>query len=219
MDSFTRHHPAVERATLLESIHSSPLAMIVTDARLDDNPIIDANEAFTELTGYARDEILGRNCRFLSGPGTERDAKRELRAAVEEGRATVVELTNYRKDGSAFRNAVMLAPVRDANGVAYFVGSQMETGEGEGASGLRRSHARKLVEGLTPRLRQVLELMVPGYRNKEIAGMLGIHEKTVKMHRERLITALGIKSSAEAVRIAVEAELVVNDPARPRSEQ
>jgi PAS domain S-box-containing protein len=192
--------------------------MLITDAAAPDNPIIEVNDAFTRLTGYSRDEVVGRNCRFLAGPGTEADARLELRRAIEQSRATVVELTNYRKDGTPFRNAVMIAPVRDRSGAAiFFVGSQMETGEGEGASGLRRSHARKLIEPLTPRLRQVLELMVGGYRNKEIAGMLSIHEKTVKMHRERLLVALGVKTSAEAVRLAVEADLIVSDPARPQS--
>ena len=198
---------------LLAAIHQSPLPMLVTDNRKPDNPILDVNQAFLTLTGYSREDVIGRNCRFLTGPGTETEARSELRRAVIEGRPTVVEITNYRKDGRAFRNAVMLAPVRNGSGkTKFFVGSQMDTGEAGFSSGLRKDRARRLVATLTRRPRQVLELMVAGYRNKQIAGFLGIHEKTVKMHRERLLRALGVKSSAEAVRIAVEADLIIIDP-------
>jgi len=188
------------------SIHRSPIASIVTDNRLDDNPIVEANTAFEDLTGYPRNEILGRNCRFLSGSGTEPAARSALRSAVAQGQPTVVELTNYRKDGTPFRNAVMIAPVLDNNGnVAMFIGSQMEVNPANVGSGLRRAKAVQLVSQLTPRLRQTLELMASGYRNKQIGGMLGIEEKTVKMHRARLFQALSVNSSAEAIRIAVEA--------------
>ena len=111
------------------------------------------------------------------------------------GTPAIVELTNYRKDGTPFRNAVMLAPVLDAEGsVSMFVGSQMDVGAAGAGSGLRQTRARELVARLTPRLRQTLELMAMGYRNKQIGGFLGIEEKTVKMHRSRLIEALGVNT-------------------------
>ena len=56
---------------LRKSIHRTPIATIVTDNRAADNPIVEANDAFIALTGYALKEIVGRNCRFLAGPGTE----------------------------------------------------------------------------------------------------------------------------------------------------
>ena len=196
---------------LRASIHRTPIATIVTDNREADNPIVEVNEAFLLLTGYRREEVLGRNCRLLAGRGTEPEAQSALRAAIAGGRPTIVELTNYRKDGTPFRNAVMLAPVLDADGsTAMFVGSQMDVGAGGTGSGLRQTRARDLVANLTPRLRQTLELMAMGYRNKQIGGFLGIEEKTVKMHRSRLIEALGIKTSADAIRIAVEAGIVPN---------
>lgn len=185
-------------------IHRTPIATIVTDNRKADNPIVEVNEAFLALTGYSRDEVVGKNCRFLAGLGTEPEAQGVLREAVADGEPTIVELTNYRKDGTPFRNAVMLAPVFDEDGaVCMFIGSQMDVGDGSG--GLRQTRARHLVAKLTPRLRQTLELMAMGYRNKQIGGQLGIEEKTVKMHRSRLIDALGVKTSADAIRIAVEA--------------
>ncbi|MGA9580386.1 MAG: PAS domain-containing protein [Allosphingosinicella sp.] len=197
---------------LLASIEHSPIASVITDPRLPDNPILAVNQGFCELTGYERDEAIGRNCRFLAGPDTEPDSRATLRRAVEDGRPALVELTNYRKDGSAFLNAVMIAPVFGEDGeVAYFLGSQMDVGAGSGISVPRRQRAEELVSALTPRQRQVLEHMIAGYRNKQIAGLLAIDEKTVKMHRASLLTRLGIGSSAEAVRIGVEAGVQLSD--------
>lgn len=191
---------------LLASIDHSPIASVITDARLPDNPIVAVNRGFCELTGYGREEIVGRNCRFLAGPDTEGDGRASLRRAVAEGRPALVELTNYRKDGSKFLNAVMIAPVIGEDGtVAYFLGSQMDVGAGSGFSIPRRQRAGALVGKLTPRQRQVLEHMIAGYRNKQIAGFLDIDEKTVKMHRASLLARLGVGSSAEAIRIGVEA--------------
>ena len=106
-------------------------AAVVSDPRQPDNPIIACNHAFMQLTGFTREEILGRNCRFLRGERTEPEQTALLRAAVADGRAAMVELTNYKKDGTPFRNAVMIAPLFDTDGkLAYFLGSQMEIDEG-----------------------------------------------------------------------------------------
>ena len=198
---------------LLESIEHTPMATIVTDARLPDHPIVAVNAAFCALTGYAAAEIMGRNCRFLSGPETEPEAKALLREAIAAGRPALVELTNYRKDGAAFRNAVMIAPVLGEDGeVALFVGSQMDVTRASKPSEPRRSRAEAVVAGLSGRQREVLALMVRGYRNKQMAPQLGIDEKTVKMHRARLLAKLGVPTSADAIRIGVEAG--VQHPAR-----
>jgi len=196
---------------LIQSIHYSPIATILTDNRRPDNPIVDANDAFVQLTGYSRQDIIGQNCRFLAGPGTERPVQASVRQAIARGEPIVAELTNYRKDGRSFRNALMIAPVCDSEGqVALFIGSQMDVGNGQ-VAGLRETRSREMVERLTPRMKQVLELMSVGYRNKQIGGVLGIGEKTVKMHRARLMEALGVKTSAEAIRIALEANLLSSD--------
>lgn len=196
---------------LARSIAHSPIATVITDNRLHDNPIIFANAAFVALTGYPEHEIVGRNCRFLAGASTEPEARGALRQAIERAAPMVVELTNYKKTGEPFRNAVMIAPVLDSFGNAkLFVGSQMDVSSS--GSGLRSSRAKALLASLTKRQRQVLQRMTAGYRNKQIAGDLGIDETTVKMHRARLIRALGVSASADAVRIAVEGDLAISDP-------
>jgi PAS domain S-box-containing protein len=194
---------------LFGSIELSPMATVITNPRLPDNPIVAVNGAFCTLTGYLREEAVGKNCRFLAGPDTDASARAVLREAIAEARPALTEMLNYRRDGTRFRNAVMISPLFGPTGeLAYFIGSQMEVVEGALApSTLRRQRAQQHVNKLTLRQSQVLKQMLLGRRNKQIAAALGISEKTVKMHRAGLLTKLGVGSSADAVRIAVEAEL------------
>ena len=190
-------------------VAASPLAAVVTNPRKPDNPIEAVNTAFCTLTGYPKQEILGRNCRFLAGEGTEPWITAELRQAIEQRRPALVEILNYRRDGSAFRNGVMITPLFAPDGeVAWFLGSQVDLGAAaEGSLLGRRQRAEYLVAGLSPRQRQVLELVARGLLNKQIAGELELSEKTVKMHRALLFRNLGVGTTAEAIRIAVEAGL------------
>jgi PAS domain S-box-containing protein len=101
--------------------------VLITNPLLPDNPIIDVNPAFTRLTGYARDEVLGRNCRFLQGPDTDAAAVQRLRAAIAAGSDTSETLLNYRKDGTPFWNDLSIAAVRDAAGqLTHFIGVQTD---------------------------------------------------------------------------------------------
>lgn len=200
-------HEAGFEGALFASISLSPIATLVTNPRLPDNPIVCVNAAFCALTGYQERDILDRNCRFLQGADTESEQRASLREAIEHGRPALVVLTNYRKDGTAFRNAVMVAPLFGADGtIEYFIGSQMDITEAPDRSqNLRITHASALVKALTPRQKQVLECMARGLRNKKIGERLGIEEKTVKMHRASLLKRLGATTSADAIRIAIEA--------------
>jgi PAS domain S-box-containing protein len=193
----------------METVGASPLAMVVSNPRLPDNPIEVANAAFCNLTGYAESDIVGRNCRFLAGESTEPWVTGEIRAALRDRRPLLVDILNYKKDGTPFRNGVMITPLFDAEGgLAWFLGSQVDLGEpsADRLSG-RRGRAAALVADLPPRQKEVLESMARGLRNKQIAWEMKISEKTVKMHRALLLERLGVATSAEAIRIAVEAGL------------
>src|SRR5688572_25377878 len=98
------------------AIGAIPMAMVITDAHQPDNPITFANDAFLKLTGYPRDEVIGRNCRFLQGPGTDPAVVARLREAVASGQDIAVDILNYRKDGSSFWNTLHLSPVRGKTG-------------------------------------------------------------------------------------------------------
>ena len=93
------------------AVEMTRMPMILTNPRLPDNPVVFANKAFLDLTGYEEAEVLGRNCRFLQGPRTDRDTVRQLREAVEEHQPVSLETLNYKRDGSPFWNAVFIGPV------------------------------------------------------------------------------------------------------------
>lgn len=194
--------------SLSHMITNSLTAAIITNPRLPDNPIVECNDAFVALTGYGRDEIIGHNCRFLSGPETEPELTETLRTAIRQSRPALVELLNYKKNGTPFRNAVMVAPIFDAAGeVEYFLGSQVEVAGPAMRSPARGEGARARADALSGRQREVLVMLASGKRNKQIAHELRLTERTVKMHRAALLKALGVATSAEAIRIAVEAGL------------
>jgi PAS domain S-box-containing protein len=101
------------------------LPMAISDPTLPDNPIIHVNAAFERLTGYARDEVVGRNCRFLQGPETYPEDVSRLRDAIGRSERLEIDLLNHRKDGTPFWNRLLVAPVFDrSRHLRYYVASQ-----------------------------------------------------------------------------------------------
>jgi len=194
---------------LLENIAMSPIATVISNPRRTDNPIEVVNTAFSDLTGYREEEIIGRNCRFLAGEATEPWISERIREAIRSRHSILVDILNYRRDGSAFRNGVLVTPLfDDAGELAWFLGSQVELGpDHEPQFAQRRGRAVALVKTLPKRRRQVLTMMARGLLNKQIAWELKLSETTVKMHRSLLLEQLGVETSADAIRIAVEAGL------------
>ena len=110
----------IDSVTLAAALEASPTPMVVTDARRPGNPIVWANEAFEELTGYQRAELYGRDGALLWGPASDPDVLKAMDEAARGGRSIACELFNYRKDGTAFWNGMTIAPVRDADGTVLF---------------------------------------------------------------------------------------------------
>ncbi|WP_207540126.1 ATP-binding protein [Sabulicella rubraurantiaca] len=107
------------------AVAAVPTGITVADPSLPDCPLVFVNPAFCRITGYPAEEVLGRNCRFLQGAGTEREALLELRRAFAERKPVTVELTNHRKDGRRFINELRMAPVLAPDGrLIAFVGIQ-----------------------------------------------------------------------------------------------
>ena len=188
-------------------IGTSPIAAVISNPRLPDNPIVECNEAFVALTGYSREEIVGHNCRFLSGPGTEPWLTEMLRNGIHRRQPVMVEILNYKKGGTPFRNAVMVVPIFDAAGeLEYFLGSQVEIVDDIArANEARREAAHNRVAALSRRQREVLMQIAAGKLNKQISFELGLSERTVKMHRAAVFAALGVRTTADAIRLAIEA--------------
>nr|AML79203.1 putative LOV domain-containing protein [Nepenthes alata] len=114
----------IDLATTLERIEKN---FVITDPRLPDNPIIFASDSFLELTEYTREEVLGRNCRFLQGPETDQATIQIVRDSIREQREITVQLINYTKSGKKFWNLFHLQPMRDQKGeLQYFIGVQLD---------------------------------------------------------------------------------------------
>ena len=112
------------------AVRATRMPMVITNPRLPDNPIVFCNEAFQDLSGYSRSEIVGRNCRFLQGHDTDRATVSRIRAAIDNGTDIATDLLNYRKDGSTFWNALYLSPVRDDGGaIIYYFASQLDVSD------------------------------------------------------------------------------------------
>ena len=109
------------------AIETTRMPMLVTDPRQPDNPIVFANRAFLSMSGYSRDDILGTNCRFLQGPGTDKATVASVRQAIAQRSEITTEILNYRKDGTSFWNALYISPVYNHNQeLVYFFASQLD---------------------------------------------------------------------------------------------
>lgn len=114
-----------------DGFSKTQIPMVVSNPRLEDNPIVYANHAFTRQTGYARSAVIGRNCRFLQGEGTDKAAVDRIRDHVARCEPVSVDILNYRANGEPFMNRLIVAPITDDNGaLQYFVGIQKELTSG-----------------------------------------------------------------------------------------
>ncbi len=124
----TERKLAEARLLLLDrAIASFVQGLCITNPDRPDNPIIYANDSFLRITGYEREDAIGRNCRFLQGPKTQSESISRMRSALRDSEPCTVELLNYRKDGKPFWNGLSISPIRDAAGrVTHYLGVQTD---------------------------------------------------------------------------------------------
>ncbi|KQT42878.1 hypothetical protein ASG43_15055 [Aureimonas sp. Leaf454] len=158
------------------AIRATRMPMIVTDPHGVDNPIIFANDAFLEMTGYSRPEVNGRNCRFLQGPDTDPATVRKIRDALARGEDIAADILNYRKDGTSFWNGLYISPVHDMHGkIQYFFASQIDASE------------RKRLELNAINLQSDLERLV-SIRTRELEDALDSSTRLVAEFDQRVRT-------------------------------
>ncbi|MEW4449015.1 PAS domain-containing protein [Qipengyuania sp. JC766] len=142
-----------------QAMAQTRMAVCLTDPSLPDDPIVFCNDAFERLTGYRQEEIVGQNCRFLQGPDTDQDRVTRIRDAIRDEEVVVVELLNYRKDGSSFWNTLHLGPIYDENGkLKYFFGSQWDVTDIHQSRAEER-HAKAMAREVSHRLKNVFAVI------------------------------------------------------------
>jgi PAS domain S-box-containing protein len=119
--------PGLIPQVLSKILDSCVNGITLADPDLPDMPIVYANHAFEEITGYGKDEVIGRNCRFLQGQDRDQPARFQLREAIGNCQPVEVTLKNYRKNGDIFYNHLALTPLFDKDGrLIYYLGVQYD---------------------------------------------------------------------------------------------
>jgi PAS domain S-box-containing protein len=176
-------------ATMLRvAVDASPVCISISDMTSPDAPLIFVNKEFCQTTGYGVHEVIGRNCRFLQGEGTNRDTVAQMRAAIERREPICVEMMNYRRSGQPFLNRLELAPVfNPALGIDTYVGVQSDITESRAAEATRREREKmealgRLASGFSHELNNLLQPIIiygkllstsPEVRDAEFAEQMG----------------------------------------------
>ena len=127
-EDITNHRDREEKLRqLTKATNEAPIGIVLTDPTRADNPIVYANDGFVQQTGYTRDEVIGRNCRFLQGEGTNDGTVAELRRAIEAEKQISTTIWNYKADGTGFWNRLEISPISNDDGtITNFIGFQQD---------------------------------------------------------------------------------------------
>ena len=201
--------PSLEHrgSVFFAAIEMTRMPIILTDPRQADNPIVFANNAFLDLTGYDLEEVLGRNCRLLQGAQTDRAVVDQLRTAIAERRAVSVELLNYRRDGSPFWNGVFIGPVYDEAGeLLFFFASQLDVSprreaEAHALQSQKMEAIGQLTAGLAHDFNNLLQVV---HGSLELMAVKREDERAFKRYHEAAMTAAqrGTKLTAQLLSFA-----------------
>jgi PAS domain S-box-containing protein len=186
------HDPAsAVRPVALDAIVQG---VVVVDARRHDCPAVEVNDGFLRLTGYGRGEVIGRNCRFLQGPGTDVRELERLRTALRADEPYFGELLNYRRDGTAFWNALSLVPLHDEDGVtSHWIGTQTDLTSIRRRDLLDGQHARVVLldafgRAIAHDMNNVL-LAASGYAELLAARLAGPEREQLQGYAQQIVSA------------------------------
>jgi PAS domain S-box-containing protein len=173
----------VDDQAALQGFSRVRVAMVLTDPRVEDNPIVYVNSAFERTTGYQRSAVIGRNCRFLQGEETDKTEVDALRHAVDTGSDISVDIVNYRADGRPFMNRLMIAPILgEDDEVIYFLGIQKELYDTE----REESAARDLLASVQSRVREDLSMVLRSLGDDAARGTAGLDYDAITRRLECL---------------------------------
>jgi PAS domain S-box-containing protein len=151
----------LERKT--RAIEEAPVGISITGPSQADNPLIYVNRRFEEMTGYAKAEAIGQNCRFLQGDDTSSEPVAKIRQGIDDNEPVSAELRNYRKDGTEFWNHLKIAPVEDESGVvSNYVGFQQDVTE--------RKERDQEIQELNRQLQSILDTVAAAIFLKDSDG-------------------------------------------------
>lgn len=150
--------------------------VVISDPNQPDNPVVYVNQAFCRITGYRPEQVLGRNCRLLQGPGTDPATLQTLAAAIRRGQPFHGRILNYRADGSVFWNDLAINPIRDDQGrLTHVVGIQQDVTAQEQSAGAYRTLVEQSLQGIA--LIQDGRLLIA---NAALSAMVGRDGDTLK---------------------------------------
>jgi PAS domain S-box-containing protein len=169
------------------AVRATRVPMLITNPRVNDNPVVFANDAFCRLTGYSQAEIIGRNCRFLQGPQTDPATVALIRGAIEAAEPIEIDIMNCRKNGEAFWNRLLIAPVHDASGrLTYFFANQIDvSAERDRLAELEQHNAAlvELAQRLSDRARELAD------SNRRLQAEIDERERVEAAFRRTLAAA------------------------------
>lgn len=143
-----------------EYVYRSNYCLTIADPTKPDAPLVLANNAFLDMVGYAADEVVGRNCRFLQGDKDQPDARRDISQSIKDVKVSQTLLRNFRKDGTPFDNLLFLYPICDyKNTPIYLMGSQFDVTGEEDDVGAQR-HLDRLEAGIADIMRQSRDMRI-----------------------------------------------------------
>jgi len=188
------------------AVDEAPVGVTIADATEENMPLVYVNNMFLETTGYGREEVIGRNCRFLQGEETEEEPVESIARAIDNEEAVTEEILNYRSDGTPFWNELTVAPIDDEEGgVSHYIGFQREVTE--------RVRTRRLLSVISRSLRH-------NVRNR-LTAIRGLVDKLTEEadteagmeYAERLNGV--VDSLAETSKKARRLETSIQEPAEP----
>jgi len=201
------------------ALASTAEGITISDYSRSDNPLIYVNKGFEVLTGYPAESVLGRNCRFLQGRNTNPETMKQIRESIKAEKPCMVEILNYRKDGSKFWNRLSITPVKDKSGkTSHFIGVQSDiTARREAEEALKAANERmkedldagaEVQKALLPHILPNVKNIEFAWRFKPCAQLAGDFLNIVKLDEKHIavyvidVSGHGVSASLLAVTVS-----------------